>query len=343
MEKNPNFIFKECKKTCLLLTILLVGASLLSSFQALTNLHHSDTQEIKRSEAVNGICANEYILFTTSSAQDYKEVGDDAMFLLNGGSVCDPGDTNDIDNVHIKFINGSNTTNIRNCFFKVKNMNYSNQYVYGLRTPNYGTGTYTKLTFHLWTGNNRKRKTEYYPITFNVSIDLSSSFSSNVFHINCSSKTITSHESIPSQDIYDAFGRYFLSMCPCSGRGDEVDKENVTSSWARIKSGKIFTDSKIPVELKNYFASYDTFDGSDISLAIQRYDYILFYKRYELDDFLNRSTLMGERYESVHPTLYYYKEENNIQTFVIIVSSSIAFLSITSLLILLIKKRKLRE
>ena len=339
MAKIPNLNFKEHPKPWRFLLFLLVGISLISSFHFLT----SATQKNSKCEAVNGICSNEYILFTTSACQDYKDVSDDAMFLLNGGSVCEPGDSNTMDNVHIKFINGSTTTNIRNCFFKVKNMSYANQYVYGLRTPNYGTGTYTRLTFHLWTGNNRKRRTDYYPISFNVSIDLTSSISSNVFHINCSSKTITSHENISSQGIYDSFGRYFLSMCPCSGRGDETDRENVSSSWTRIKNGKIFTDSRIPSELKDYFSSYDMIDTSDFSLAIQRYDYIIFYKKYELDDFLNRSSLVGSRYKSRDYNPLSFAKEENTQTLVLIISSSVVLLSITALSILIIKKRKLKE
>ena len=342
MEKNPFSNFKKQKKSRLFICFTLLTVPLLSSLFIINPFKNVESYETRKCEAVNGICSNEYILFTTSRCQNYKDVGDDAMFMLNGGSVCDPGDSNDIDNVHIKFINGSSTTNIKNCFFKVKNMDYPNQYVYGLRTPNYGSATYTRLTFHLWTGNNRKRRTEYYPITFNVTIDLDSSFSSNLFHIDCNSKTITSHENISSESIYNSFGRYFLSMCPCSGRGDETDRENISSSWTRIQNEKIFTDNKIPAELKSYFASYDSFDGSDFALAIERYDYILFYKKYELDDFLNRSNLVGERYKSHNVAQFIYQKEDT-QTLIIIIASSISLISITTLIVVMIKKHHLKE
>ena len=132
------------------------------------------------------------------------------------------------------------------------------------------------------------------------------------------------------------YGQYFLDTVSCSGNGNS--DATTSSQWDAVKA-----------EYKNHL-SFDfqggvwttlaDKTGSTIAQAMYRYDYIVFYKHYEHEDFINRADpksgykpLSSNEYVSAtHPFI-----DNKKSTIYIVI---IALASISSVGLLIVAKRK---
>ena len=135
------------------------------------------------------------------------------------------------------------------------------------------------------------------------------------------------------------YGQYILDTISCSGDG----KSDVTTSeeWNAIKA-----------EYKNHLSTDFQGDvwktkadksGSTIEQAIYRYDYIVFYKLYSHEDFMNRQD-PNSGYEPISSELAFgiqsYADAKKSSIYIVIIAIS----SISALgLLVVVKRRKTQK
>lgn len=140
---------------------------------------------------------------------------------------------------------------------------------------------------------------------------------------------------ISNESRLDFYGRYFNANVVCS---DDGNSDATTSTmWSTVKN-----------EYKNHlsrFAQGDVWktigneDGNEIAKAMARYDYIVFYKQYNHEDFINRK-------DSPNLTQYSVSKLNNesgdiVSLIAIVVGVSL--LSVTLVVVISIKKSKNKQ
>ena len=138
--------------------------------------------------------------------------------------------------------------------------------------------------------------------------------------------------SISSATRLEFFGRYFLNTVTCSGTG--ASDATTSEMWNNVKNEYINHISR-PFQGDIWLAE----SGGDslLSQAITRYDYIVFYKQYDHEDFINR--LESEnvtQYSSLQPFISDKRDHNSILLVVVMLVS----LSSMGLIIVLKHKHK---
>ena len=142
---------------------------------------------------------------------------------------------------------------------------------------------------------------------------------------------------ISREDRVKFYGQYFLDTVSCSGSGDT--DATTSAMWNTVKD-----------EYKNHLsttfqgevwkASADK-DGTAVQQAMARYDYIVFYKKYNHEDFINRQDSPNKTEYANSIIDYGMFDDSNNNLIVILVSIlSVTLLSTISLLILKKKKHK---
>ena len=162
-------------------------------------------------------------------------------------------------------------------------------------------------------------------------------------------KTITTYTftgttiSNPTLNVYTRslswFPSYFLETISCSGRGDQNDKNMITSKWVEVKEYFL----NLSAEYQDAFKSGELTDPMT-NEALIRYDYIVFYKGYGVDDFLNRSG--NSNIFGTNPNInnhYLVKSLTSDNTVIIIICSSICVISLTTVIIAMVKKRRKKQ
>lgn len=281
---------------------------------------------------------SDYLVIATNINQTVTH-SSGASFKMNGSRKLLSKARSENIIVTLTTTGGTALTPIYNAFFFLPDSGI-NTYAYACQIPDsYKNGEIASIAIHLTDGTYYSIRTNNYPTTFNLTIDIASVGSVNVFNVNCSNQTYTT-SFINNDAIYNILGNHFLNTYQCSGRGDSVDENNLRNNWPSSSAIALtgVSVSKLPELLTNYLANYCEINSSSLSLALQRYDYIVFYK-YQLTDYLNRSSSTNGRYYLKEKGFTYMNQKTlNMETTIIIVSSLTLLLS-TSLLVILIRKR----
>ena len=140
---------------------------------------------------------------------------------------------------------------------------------------------------------------------------------------------------ITKDDLY-RYPKYFLTKLTCSGRGDITDQNMVTNAWSDLE--EMF--ELLPTSYKSSFSN-GTLDDPYLLDTLMRYDYVVFYKNYGLNDFASRDNSSNRYYmkKEYHPII---KEKDSVYL-IIIIGSLISILSISILAILLVKKKTIQQ
>lgn len=171
-------------------------------------------------------------------------------------------------------------------------------------------------------------------VTFTATIYRPDKYINTTFNITTPNSPIISTSaslgSITMNAHPDWYETYFLDTISCSGRGDNSDKTLVTSHWNNVETYFL----NLPNSNKQRILG-----GEDEELysMYERYDYVVFYKNYGLNDFLARENAVNRYYSSSPSALTIYSDNTSI--IIIIASSSIILISTLSLIFLLKRKR----
>ena len=172
-------------------------------------------------------------------------------------------------------------------------------------------------------------------ITFN-----SSNHEANMIYIDSSGNgSINPDHKISKDTRLNFYGQYLLDTVECSGTGES--DATTSGQWNAIKA-----------EYKNHLST--TFQGgvwsatadkagSTLAQAIYRYDYIVFYKHYDHEDFINRAD-PNSGYVPISSGLAFgiesYADAKKSSIYIVIIS--VASISVLGLLIVLKRKKSLR-
>ena len=194
-----------------------------------------------------------------------------------------------------------------------------------------------------WTVNylfRNNRGPGYVPINYTTSqvIKRDNGYQSVPFNITKPSEpTLYNYSTISlptiSTTTIDWFGSYFLKTINCSGSGGINDKNLVESKWNEVETYYL----NLPEYNRNRIRNPSNNLDEDLNAALERYDYIVFKKGYNVNDFLNRRSLVNYSYRGnfINSIM-----EKDITTFIIVIASSISVISLTVLLVIYYKKKR---
>ena len=158
----------------------------------------------------------------------------------------------------------------------------------------------------------------------------------NMIHVNgWNSAELDSENIISRETRMEFFGRYFINTIKCSGDGES--DATTSNMWDALKYEY---QSHLASNYQGDFwlAEADE-DGTLLEQAAVRYDYIVFYKQYAHEDFVNRaeSPNKSSRYLDV-----YYAEFDSMPS-ILIVAISISIASVALILLLKAKHRRYKN
>ena len=153
----------------------------------------------------------------------------------------------------------------------------------------------------------------------------------NMIHVNDWNEAQLDKDNVISDDSrLDFFGRYFLDTVSCSGTGSS--DATTSEMWG---NAKVAYNHLSRLLQGNVWQTVADESGSLVAQAMARYDYILFYKGYDHEDFINRKE--SENKTDYSSILVSGVTTDNSLIGVIIAISSVTLLGTLSLLV--IKKR----
>ena len=174
-----------------------------------------------------------------------------------------------------------------------------------------------------------------YNQTQNLSFN-SSNHTANLLRItDWNTGELDATNSISRATRLEFFGKYFLDTVSCSGNGNS--DATTSDMWNAVEN-----------EYKNHISTSFQGDiwlaesGGDslLSQAITRYDYIVFYKQYSHEDFINR--IASENVTQYSKLTFYRSNKKNHNTLLIVVVV-ITSLSAIGLLIVLRRKHLIKK
>ena len=145
--------------------------------------------------------------------------------------------------------------------------------------------------------------------------------------------------SISSSDRVEFYGRYFLDTVQCSGTGSS--DSTTSEQWNALKEEYVY-------HLDRYYQgdvwkTVANKSGSLIAQAMARYDYIVFYKHYDHEDFINRED-EDSGYVPISSGLAFgtesYVDAKKSSIYIVIIS--VASISVLGLVIVVKRKKSLR-
>ena len=281
-------------------------------------------QDITTQYRWNGVTSVSNGEGTLSNSVSIYNVSSDKYLLINT--------TNNLAGYGIQFerIDGNTSSIIE--LSELRGSNYNNN-LYGVYIPQYNSISTTWNRIYLKNSEGTTISTFTYG---------SSDSEKNVF--TYSSGTLSATNTINDNDtVHQWFGNYFLSLIDCSGAGNYTDKEMCESGWTTLEEYY----EQLNVEYKTAIDEASVTDGSNLASALTRYDYIVFHKRYNVNDFLDRENnptkVFSSSIKTFTPFALLSESENDLSTIIIIAASSICLLSITALSVLMVRKKKKYE
>ena len=100
----------------------------------------------------------------------------------------------------------------------------------------------------------------------------------------------------------DTYGDHFLSTINCSGSGDASDKALVEANWQSVKD---YYEALPSANQERIRLGSNPYDIDNLEM-LERYDYCLFFKGYDLEDFLDRGELTNRYYQNNDSILSIY-------------------------------------
>lgn len=174
-------------------------------------------------------------------------------------------------------------------------------------------------------------------ITFTTTINMPAGDVTGPFTIETPiSSVITTSEGLANIEMdehVDFYSRYFLDTINCSGSGSQSDKEMVISKWDEVEE----TFLALPEVNRNRIILGEDVDLSEMLI---RYDYCVFFKNYPINDFLNRKNAVNRNYSTSFTTSII---KNDNASIIIIILMSVMSISLTSILIFLLKKKRINQ
>jgi len=142
-------------------------------------------------------------------------------------------------------------------------------------------------------------------------------------------------EKITRAQRVEMYGQYFMDTVGCSGTG--TSDATTSEQWEAVKRQyqNMHTDYQGDVWLT--VADSDT-SASKIAQAMARYDYIVFFKQYDHEDFVNRIDSKNKTEYDLSLVNYTspYKRQNNP----IVIIAIVSIISLSVVAILIIKRHK---
>ena len=170
---------------------------------------------------------------------------------------------------------------------------------------------------------------------------LSSNHQANMIYVNNwnasdSNGHLDKDNVIAEADRVNFYGKYFLDTVTCSGTG----KTDATTSsmWDAVKYA-YETHLSNTLQGEVWKAVGDE-EGTDVQKAMARYDYIVFYKGYDHEDFINRQDPSSGAVHSASAYTFDNIGESSNMMIIVISILSASVLSMTLLIILKKKKHK---
>lgn len=174
-----------------------------------------------------------------------------------------------------------------------------------------------------------------YNQTQNLSFN-SSNHNANMIRINgWDSGELDATNSISKATRLEFFGRYFLDTVTCSGSG--ASDSTTSAMWNAVKNEYV---NHISTPFQGDIWLAEGGGESLLSQAITRYDYIIFFKQYDHEDFINRQTSANV---TQYSSQYVYRSEKKKDYTVLIVIISVVSLSILGSVIVLKRKHIIKK
>lgn len=142
-------------------------------------------------------------------------------------------------------------------------------------------------------------------------------------------------ETITREQRVEMYGQYFLDTVSCSGTG--LSDSTTSEQWNAVKSQYQNMHTDYQGVVWTTIADSDT-SASKVAQAMARYDYIVLYKQYDHEDFINRQASPNMTVYNLAQSRVTFTNENKEASITVIVLVSI--LSISSISVLLIVKRR---
>jgi len=219
-----------------------------------------------------------------------------------------------------------------------------NSHLYECIVPSYGNGS------RLWNlviavRFNPNTESPYWTddssVIWNKTGDLQfipSNHNANMIHINdWNGGYIDGDNIIARSSKVGFYGQYFLDTVSCSGHGNS--DSTTSNQWNAVKAEYINHLSKTFQGDVWTTVADKSASASTIAQAMARYDYIILYKEYDHEDFINRKGSpnkteypASEMYAGLQP----YASDKNSSIYIVV----IALASITTLGLLVVIKRK---
>ena len=178
-------------------------------------------------------------------------------------------------------------------------------------------------------------------VVWNKTQDLiftSNNHNSNIIRINDwnSGELLDQQYSISKETRIGFFGQYFLDTVTCSGTGNT--DATTSTMWNNVKAAYNHLARGFQGTVWTTVANVE---GTIIQQAMARYDYIVLYKQYNHEDFINRADPNSGADHSSNNQLVINNIDNNEKMTLIIILASIMTLSVITLIVL--KKYKTRR
>ena len=145
-------------------------------------------------------------------------------------------------------------------------------------------------------------------------------------------------ETITRNQRVEMYGQHFLDTVACSGNGDS----DVTTSeqWESVKTQYQNMHTDYQGDVWTTIANKDN-EASKVAQAMARYDYILFYKKYNHEDFINRGGSAYQTQYAASPISVLNNAENNSTSLMIAIIASVSLISVSTLIV--VKKSRTKE
>lgn len=179
--------------------------------------------------------------------------------------------------------------------------------------------------------NNKWNQTQ--DLTFN-----STNHQSNIINITDwgSGEILDQQYRINNDTRLGFFGQYFLDTVTCSGTGNS--DATTSTEWNNVKVAYNHLNRVLQGDV--WTATADV-NGTLVEQAMARYDYIVFYKQYNHEDFINRQSEGSGRSLTINSPIVVNNIGDNDRLILIIVLASLMTISAFALIIL--KKYKSRR
>lgn len=138
------------------------------------------------------------------------------------------------------------------------------------------------------------------------------------------------NENIISEDSRLSFyGNYFLSTVSCSGTGNS--DATTSQMWAAVETAYGHLSRILQGEVWKAVADEE---GTEIQKAMARYDYIVLYKQYQHNDFINRAESPNKTAYANIGVIQQYVDSDSQMYIIITIIAVVSALALTSLIIL---------